>query len=46
MKAPAIAKLTASERKDLMDELEKSALRDSSREILTDALNFINRLFK
>lgn len=44
MKTPAIAKLTINERHALMEELKRNELQDSSRQVLAEAIDFINTL--
>jgi hypothetical protein len=46
MKIPSIVKLSAIERKNLLDEFEKDSLPDSKKKIVSDALIFIDSLIE
>ncbi len=45
-KIPAIAKLNPTERKNLIDEVEKNALQDNSRKIIAETLSFVDTLIE
>jgi len=46
MKSPSIAKLNFSERKQLIEEVNSSALEASSKEVLAETVTFFNSLIE